>query len=112
MNAKQIGLSVVLADFAALTGYAVYHYGIAGIFELLTANAVTLTAFADLTIALGLITFWMVRDARARGVSFVPYVLLTATLGSVGPLLYLIRREATAPHSATHGMGESVLTAR
>jgi hypothetical protein len=111
MNGKQIGLSLVLADFAALTGYAVYHYGVVGVFELLTANAVTVCALADLAIALTLIAFWMIRDARARGVSFVPYVILTATLGSVGPLLYLIRREAHAPEAAPHGIREAV-TAR
>ena len=34
MNAKQIGLSVLLADFLALTAYAVYQYGYIGFFEL------------------------------------------------------------------------------
>lgn len=94
MNAKQIGLSVVLLDFLALTAYAVYQYGYLGFFQLMAANAVTMAAFADLLIALTLIVVWMLRDARARGVSAVPYVLLTLLLGSVGPLTYLIRRLA------------------
>ena len=92
MNAKQIGLSVVLVDFAALTGYAVYQYGYLGFFELMISNAAALTALADLVIALSLVIAWMIRDARARGVSPLPYVVLTLALGSVGPLLYLIRR--------------------
>jgi uncharacterized protein DUF2834 len=100
MNAKQIGLAVVLADFAALTGYAVYQYGYVGFFEIIMSNAATVTAFVDLCIALGLVMMWMVRDARARGVSPIPYVLLTLALGSVGPLLYLIRREATTSSDA------------
>jgi hypothetical protein len=37
----------------------------------------------------------MWNDARDRGVSPIPYVLLTLTAGSVGPLLYLIRRDST-----------------
>ena len=94
MNAKQIGLSVLLANFLALTAYAVYQYGYVGFFDLMTANLATATAFADLLIALSLIVVWMVRDARARGVSPVPYVLLTLALGSAGPLAYLIRRLA------------------
>ena len=103
MNAKQIGLSVLLADFLALNAYAAYQYGYVGVFEMMTANAATIAGFVDLVIALSLIIAWMVRDARARGVSPVPYVLLTLALGSVGPLVYLIRRLATdAPaHPAT-----------
>lgn len=106
MNAKQIGLSVVLADFLALTGYAVYQYGYVGFFELMMANVATVTALADLVIALSLVMSWMVRDARQRGVSAIPYVVLTLVLGSVGPLLYLIRRagsEKATPvlHAAT-----------
>jgi hypothetical protein len=103
MNAKQVGLSLLLADFLALTGYAVYQYGYVGFFELMTANVATIAGFVDLVIALSLILAWMVRDARARGVSPVPYVLLTLALGSVGPLVYLIRRLASdAPaHTAT-----------
>ena len=106
MNAKQLGLAVVLANFAALTGYAVYQYGYVGFFEMILANAVTVTAFVDLCIALSLVMAWMWRDARARGVSPIPYVLLTLTLGSIGPLTYLIRREwiseavGTAPRLA------------
>jgi hypothetical protein len=91
MNAKQLGLSVLLADFLALTAYAVYHYGYIGFFELATANAATTLALVDLVIALSLVVVWMVRDARARGVSVAPYVLLTLVLGSAGPLAYLIR---------------------
>ena len=91
MNAKQIGLSVVLADFLALTAYVVYQYGYVGFFELVIANLASTLALVDLVIALSLVIVWMVRDARARGVSPVPYVLLTLTLGSAGPLVYLIR---------------------
>jgi|SRR5262249_34463976 len=96
MNTKQLGLSLVLLGFSGLTAYAVYHYGVVGVFELMTANAVTVTAFADLVIALSLVVLWMWQDARERGVSAVPYTVLTLAFGSVGPLLYLIRREGVA----------------
>jgi hypothetical protein len=95
MNAKQLGLSFVLADFAALSAYAVYSHGYVGLFEAVTANVATTTAFVDLVIALSLVMAWMWRDARERGVSPLPYVILTLVAGSVGPLLYLIRREAS-----------------
>jgi hypothetical protein len=35
---------------------------------------------------------WMGEDAEERKVSALPFLLLTLLLGSVGPLLYLIRR--------------------
>jgi len=94
MNAKQIILGLVLLDFTGLTAYAVYSYGLAGFFDAVTANIATTCVFADLTIALSLIMVWMWQDARDRGWSPMPYVMLTLGLGSIGPLVYLIRREA------------------
>jgi hypothetical protein len=92
MNAKQIGFGVVLADFLALTAYTFYQHGYLGFYALVTANAATVQLLADAVIALSLITLWMWRDARARGVSVFPYVVVTLVLGSIGPLLYLVRR--------------------
>lgn len=92
MNAKQIGLGVVLFDFVALNAWVVYQLGYIGFVEAMFANLATIAAFVDLTIALSLIAYWMWQDARKRGGAFLPYFLLTITFGSVGPLLYLIRR--------------------
>jgi Protein of unknown function DUF2834 len=89
---KQIALAVLLFDFAALTAYAVAEYGVVGVFAAAFANAATITLAVDLTIALSLVVAWMWQDARARGVSPIPYVVLTLGLGSIGPLLYLVRR--------------------
>jgi len=86
----RIGIGLVLLAFADLTAYALWRYGVVGVFEQLTANVATITALVDLTIALLLVTTWLWRDARARGISFLPYAALTATLGSIGPLLYLV----------------------
>jgi len=102
MNTKQLGLEAVLIGFSALTAYAVYQHGYIGFFEQLLGNAATITAFVDLTIALSLVIVWMWLDARERGVSAAPYILLTFALGSVGPLLYLIRRFGTESNLLTH----------
>lgn len=101
MNLKRIGLSLLLAAFLALTGYAVYQHGIVGVFELMLANSVTTLAFMDLAIALSLVTVWMWGDARRRGRSAIPYVLVTLALGSAGPLLYLLTRGEAEPARAT-----------
>ena len=99
MNAKQIGLSVVLGVFGAFTGYAIYQYGFVGFFQTELSNLPGAQVLADLTIALVMVLTWMVRDAREKGISVLPFVLLTLSLGSIGPLLYLIRREARVTES-------------
>ena len=92
MNWKRLGLMVLLADFAALTAYAVYHHGYLAFFQFGAMNAIQVQIFTDLVIALSLFLVWMVPDARARGIAPIPYVVLTLTLGSIGALLYLLRR--------------------
>jgi hypothetical protein len=91
MDWRRLGLLFVLADFSALTAYTTMQYGVGGLIEMALANAVTITLSVDLLIALSLITAWMWRDARHRGVAPLPYVVLTCMLGSIGPLLYLVR---------------------
>ena len=100
MNLKQIGIGLVLADFVAFSAYVVYQYGYVGLFEQALTNTATIQVSLDLVIALSLVSLWMWRDARERGVSVVPYLALTMTLGSIGPLVYLFRRagdEARVP---------------
>lgn len=85
-------LDALLIGFSLFTGYAVYQHGYLGLIEQGLANAATIQIFLDLIIALSLVLIWMYKDARARGVSPLPYIFLTLILGSIGPLLYLVRR--------------------
>src|SRR5262245_17742298 len=102
MNAKQIGLSVLLADFVAFTAYALYQYGYVGFFEVAIGDTVGVQLLVDLVIALSLFTIWMIRDARERGIAPLPYLVLVLTLGSIGALAYLIRRESQPQSHAMH----------
>jgi hypothetical protein len=101
MNAAQIGVEVVLIVFSIFSGYVVYHYGYIGLFEQGLANAATLQILLDLTIALSLVLMWMWQDARKQGISPLPYLVLTLTPGSIGPLLYLVRHFGKTPHLFT-----------
>jgi len=97
MNAKRLGLSLVLLAFGGVEAYAVWQVGYLGVFEQALGIVGAVLGFVDLCVALGLVTVWLVQDARDRGISPLPYMLLTLTLGSVGPLVYLLRREAGEP---------------
>ena len=104
MNVKQIGIGILLADFVALTAYAIWQHGYIAFFDLHAMNAVTLQVFIDLVIALSMVSLWMWRDARARDTSAIPYLVLTLFLGSIGPLLYLFRRAGEEPAAAAARM--------
>jgi hypothetical protein len=88
-----------LLGFLAHTRYAVYLYGYLGFFQRVFANVATTNAFVDLTIALVMVLVWIGQDARLRGTSPLPYLLVTLALGSAGPLIYLIRRFRDKPAS-------------
>ena len=93
----RLTVTLVLIAFALLTGYAVVSASYSGLAELFQeANLWTIQLMCDLVIALAITLVWMVRDARRRGMSATPYVVLTCLTGSFGPLAYLLRR-APAP---------------
>ena len=93
MNRTVLIVSLVLADFLGLTAWALYHHGYVGLFQVAVATPAGIQVSVDLVVALSLVSLWMWRDARERGIAFLPFALLTATLGSIGPLCYLLRRE-------------------
>lgn len=95
MTKIQILLGIVLAVFGFETAWAIAQFGYIGFFEnLLSAGFPTLLVAFDLVIALGLVMAWMWNDARERGATVWPYLVVTLLVGSVGPLAYLIRRES------------------
>lgn len=89
-------VGVIFAVFALLNVYALWAAGPSGLLEQLThGNAWFMVLGMDLLISLGLVATWLVRDARARGVSPLPYLVMTFFTGSIGPLLYLLRRPSS-----------------
>lgn len=101
MNWKTAILVVILLDFAALTGWAIYEVGYIGLFAAGLAGPGALQVLTDLVIMGGLLCIWMVGDARARDINPWPFIVITVFAGSFGPLLYLLvrsRQTATQPH--------------
>lgn len=98
MNKRQIVLSLVALDFFALTAFVVVKHGYIGFFAELLSSWPGILATTDLTIALVLISIWMLIDARKHGLSVLPYLVVTLLTGSLGPLAYLIRREWAIRH--------------
>lgn len=91
MTKKQWLIGIVLADFLALNAYVVMQYGYMGFVREVLSSLAGVAVLVDLTIALTMVAVWMVRDAKRRGVTSLPYLAVTVFLGSVGPLLYLLR---------------------
>ncbi|MCA9662245.1 MAG: DUF2834 domain-containing protein [Myxococcales bacterium] len=93
MNGKKILLTLLLIDFLATTVWALVEHGgyVTAMADLLASPVGKLATF-DLVIALTIATVWMWRDATARRMNPLPYVVLTLLTGSAGPLLYLVRR--------------------
>lgn len=93
MNLRTFLLILILANFALLSGYAMYQVGYSGIWQAGFSSWGAMQILVDLVIVCLLASVWMIQDARARGQSPWIYVLITLVAGSFGPLLYLLRRE-------------------
>jgi hypothetical protein len=91
MTKKQWLIGIVLADFLALNAYVVMEYGYIGFVREVLSTLPGIAVMVDLTIALTMVLVWMFRDAKRRGLTAAPYLIVTLFLGSVGPLLYLLR---------------------
>ncbi len=110
-----MSVALPLTALIAFTGYTVsvmlqaeqslIDFGIS-----LMSRPDTAQVVIDLYLLATLAGVWMVKDARARGMSIwsvVPYLLLTAVFVSIGPLLYLVvrgvreRRKVIVPDPAS-----------
>lgn len=89
MTTKLAVLSLVLLAFGAFSLEALLAHGYWGLFQYQFGSLAGGQVLADLVIACSLIMLWMVSDARRSGRRVWPYLLLTVTAGSFGPLLYL-----------------------
>lgn len=90
MNGKSLLLIAVLLAFGALSARALLDHGYIGIFSFHFTSTAGMQVITDLVIVCALAMIWIVVDARRSGRMALPYLLLTLTAGSFGPLLYLL----------------------
>lgn len=102
MSMRLVSLVIVLVLFGALSAVALADVGYVGILAPHFQSWGAAQVLADLVILALLGCGWMVQDARARGTSAWPYVLVTLVAGSFGVLLYLLVREWAAGRAPEH----------
>jgi hypothetical protein len=101
MSTRLIVLLLVLAALGVLTALALLDVGYLGILEPHFRSWGGAQVFFDLVILAVLACVWMIGDARERGMSAWPFILITLVAGSFGPLLYLVVREVRATARGT-----------
>ncbi len=92
MSGREIALWAVLVAFTLFTLGVVREHGVMGFVEYGFLNGVTVQVGLDLIIMLALFAVWMVGDARERGIAAWPFLVLMCAAGSIGAMLYLVRR--------------------
>ena len=97
MSNRLIVLLLVIAGFGVLTTRALMDAGYIGVFLSSFTSWSGTQIFFDLVILGVLACIWMTNDARERGLSAWPFILITLLAGSFGPLLYLVMRELRSP---------------
>lgn len=94
-------LIIVTTAFTAFTLWVLARTGLIGFYEQLLSTAAGWQVFADIAIALVLVLAWVWRDAAQNGRRFWPYAILTLTLGSIGPLAYLLLQPSGSAQQRT-----------
>jgi RsiW-degrading membrane proteinase PrsW (M82 family) len=91
---SRILIIFTLILFGILTGIAIWHDGIIGIFTSIFQSFGSVQIYVDLVISLTLIMVWMWRDANATGRNPWPWIVATLLVGVFSPLLYLLTRKS------------------
>lgn len=86
-------LWAVLLAFGLFTTRVVLDVGYIGLWASAFQSGASLQILLDLCICCGLISLWVISDARQRGVSPWPWLVAIVFMGSIAVLGYLLTRE-------------------
>lgn len=110
---KKILPLLVLLPFAGYSTLVILEHGYFGFLTLALREPWAMQLLLDLSIACFFIGAWIRRDARDRGISALPYLLLLPFLGSIATLAYFVHRawkgETTPAARASSGESKSRL---
>lgn len=90
---RHVVIALVTLDFTAFTLWALAEGGVTGWIAPFLDTPMFMQTGIDLAIALTLFVTWMWRDARSRGLNPWAWALLTCCTGSIGALVYVVRRD-------------------
>ena len=102
MNREKMRILAIalLIPFTLLTAVAVAEYGAIGIFLHALETSAGAQVLVDVAIAMVLILCWLIPDAKTQNRNPWPWVVITLTTASFGPLLYLATQPKQAEASA------------
>lgn len=83
---------LVVVPFTIFSVEVVMKAGPIGFLDLAWREPWGMQILLDLTIAIFINCTWIRRDARERGLPYLPYLLASVLLGSIGTLSYFVHR--------------------
>lgn len=101
MSMQKMTIWFVLITFSLLCAWAVAQQGYLAVWTVPLEQPVTTAVGVDLMIVLVFSCLWMIRNAARTQRKVWPYIVLTATCGSVGLLLYLALAKEPQTDSST-----------
>ena len=90
--------TVLLLPFLGLTAYAMWQDGYIGLFMHQFSRPAGWQVLADLVIALLMMLYFIVPDAKKHNRNVWGWVLFTFVAGSIGPLFYFATQSADNAH--------------
>lgn len=90
---QRVLIVITLLFFGILTGFAIWHDGISGVYPSIVHSYHSIQIYVDLVIAAMLVNIWIWRDATSRGRNPWGWIIATMIVGSFSPLVYLLTHE-------------------
>lgn len=99
MTLRKTLLTLILLSFGAFSTWVLLDVGYFGIWSAGFTDSASLQILLDLVVCCLIISSWMIKDAKSRGMNPVPWLIAIAATGSIAILIYLVHREFSKAES-------------